>query len=260
MKKYLSLFALLCALILVTACSQKAKEDPVYDDKFMLDLAKGLEERWAYTDDPKNNTEISIKKGFETALSKELEKIEPYQDLKFKDSKLKESALSYINEIKNGQKIVETFGSDSFYTNWDKHYKARNEKLIAINTIQEIKVSKKYQSTLEELLASGKEVQNKRTAETAIDDLFKTFSFTRDEVKSDEYHSEYTTTVENTSGVAIKNISGIIKLLDDQGVVVDQVPIYANDWKVNEKRVFEFITTKTFTKTEIVLEMKQIGE
>ncbi|SUN72126.1 Uncharacterised protein [Streptococcus infantarius] len=79
-----------------------------YDNDFVTDLGKALDARWTYTDDKANADVVMTEEGYETATQTELDVIEKYQDLKFKDSKLKEAALAYINELKNGLKVAKT--------------------------------------------------------------------------------------------------------------------------------------------------------
>lgn len=159
MKRMFLVISLLFVSIIVAGCGTTStkKEVKYYDNDFVTDSGKALDARWTYTDDKANADVVMTEEGYETATQTELDVIEKYQDLKFKDSKLKEAALAYINELKNGLKVAKTYGSDSFYDNWEKHYNSRTSKLIAINDIKKIEVSEKNQSILDELLASGKE-------------------------------------------------------------------------------------------------------
>lgn len=93
--------------------------------------------------DKANADVVMTEEGYETATQTELDVIEKYQDLKFKDSKLKEAALAYTNELKNGLEVAKTYGSDSFYDNWEKHYDSKTSKLITINDIKKVEVSEK---------------------------------------------------------------------------------------------------------------------
>ena len=160
-----------------------------------------------------------------------------------------------INELKNGLKVAKTYGSDSFYDNWEKHYNSRTSKLIAINDIKKIEVSEKNQSILDELLASGKEVQTKNKNEDTIKSFADSLTFTLDEANSDESASYYiyTATAENTTQLNFEYLSLNIKLIDDQGTTVDTQPIYESNWAANEKRNLEFTTDKTFSTIQITV-------
>lgn len=89
------------AILFLTACANGTKKEEVYDDKFIQDLKKGLESRWDYTD---SSDFKESEKSYQTAIDKELSQIEKYNDLKFSDNKLKELAVSYINELNEGKK------------------------------------------------------------------------------------------------------------------------------------------------------------
>ncbi|MGC4441147.1 hypothetical protein ABXW85_20015, partial [Streptococcus suis] len=79
-------------------------------------------------------------------------------------------------------------------------------KLIAINAIKKIKVSSKYQDILDELLASGKEVNQNNKNKEKLTNFVKTIAFTKDEAESSEDYFYYTATVENTTGLKISNL------------------------------------------------------
>lgn len=257
MKKMFLVISLLFVSIIVAGCGTTStkKEVKYYDNDFVTDLGKALDARWKYTDDKANADVVMTEEGYETATQTELDVIEKYQDLKFKDSKLKEAALAYINELKNGLEVAKTYGSDSFYDNWEKHYNSRTSKLIAINDIKKIEVSEKNQSILDELLASGKEVQTKNKNEDTIKSFADSLTFTLDEANSDESASYYiyTATAENTTQLNFGYLSLNIKLFDNQGTTVDTQPIYENNWTANEKRNLEFITNKTFSTIQITV-------
>lgn len=245
MKKwFLGLLTITC-LVLV-GCSKKTNEKTYYDDKFMSSLAKGLESRWAYVD---NNSDES-KVDYTTAIQKELDEINKYSDLSFKDSKLQEAAISYINSLKNCKSVAQTFGADSFYENWSDAYDNRTEALNKINKIQKIKVSKANQKNLDELLASGKEVQNNNESKEQVTNLVNSLSFTKDEESSFDEYGEYTATVTNNTELTIEDLSVIAKLKNEQGVVVDEQYLSFNNWTPNETRQVDFMTDKSFSTIE----------
>lgn len=245
----------LLSVLFLSACSNSTKEqEKYYDSDFMSSLEKGLENRWAYTNNKSNADEVLSKKGYTTATQKELEQIKKYQNLKFKNSKLQEAALAYINELKEGLSVAKTYGSKSFDENWSKHYDARTSKLIAINAIKKIKVSSKYQDILDELLASGKEVNQNNKNKEKLTNFVKTIAFTKDEAESSEDYFYYTATVENTTGLKISNLGLSIKLIDDQGVTIDTQTIFIDSWDKNEKRKLEFSTSETFSSMQVSLD------
>ena len=111
MKRMFLVISLLFVSIIVAGCGTTStkKEVKYYDNDFVTDSGKALDARWTYTDDKANADVVMTEEGYVTATQTELDVIEKYQDLKFKDSKLKEAALAYINELKNGLKVAKTY-------------------------------------------------------------------------------------------------------------------------------------------------------
>lgn len=253
-KLFLGLITITC-LILV-GCSKKTSEKTYYDDKFMSSLAKGLESRWTYVD----NNDDESKEFYTVAIKKELDEVNKYSDLSFKDSKLQEAAISYINSLKKCKEIAQTFGADSFYEKWFDAYDQRTEALNKINKIKKIKVSKANQKNLDELLASGKEVQKNNKAKEQVTKLINSLSFVKDEEKSFEEYGEYTATTTNNTEYTIEDLSVIAKLKNDQGVVVDEQYLIFNNWTPNETRQAEFGTDKTFSTIEYSIDYIEIKD
>lgn len=247
MRKITLLFLLLLGVFTLSACTS-SKGDKTYDEAFVKSLAKGLDARWEYVDDNQEDSANSFKK----AINKELVDIQEYKDKKFKDSKLQELAISYINELNNGLEITKTFGSDSFYSKWDKHVAKRTSLLSEINEIKTIPVQDK--DALSELLAQGNEVKDNNEKKESIENLVKNINFTVNNEKSDEYTKYYTATVENTTKYLIKDIYLTINLVNADGVTVSTQYVSANNWAPGGKTLFEFtqyIGDNAFTTTQI---------
>ncbi|QIM47094.1 hypothetical protein GPZ88_08630 [Streptococcus ruminicola] len=255
MKKWFLGFIAIICLVLV-GCSKKTDEKTYYDDKFMSSLAKGLESRWAYTD----SCDDESKEFYTTAIKKELDEIGEYSNLSFKDSKLQEEAIAYINSLKECNKVAQTFGADSFYEKWFDAYDNRTEVLNKINKIKKIKVSKANQKNLDELLASGKEVQNNNNAKEQVLNLINSLSFAKNEEDSFEEYAEYTATVTNNTEFTIEDLSVVAKLKNDQGVVVDEEYLSLNNWTPSETRQVEFGTDKTFSTIEYSIDYIEIKD
>ncbi|EUJ47982.1 hypothetical protein MCOL2_17702 [Listeria fleischmannii FSL S10-1203] len=156
MKKIL--LVLMAALLSVglTACGDEPKAEEKYsDDAYLKAMAKGLEDRWDYAD---STTDDVSRKLYETAAQKELDQIKGFTDSKFKDSKLQEKAIQYINVTKESKKIAGEYGSDSFDSDWSKNADTRNQILADIDKEFNIPISKEYQTLLDEQNAKGKEV------------------------------------------------------------------------------------------------------
>ena len=107
------IFALFVAILFIGGCSssQPKEAEKTYDNEFITALAKGLDARWEVYE--KNKNEL-----FSTNSARypkfELKEIEEYKDKKFEDDKLKELAITYINELKATQKAAEEGNRDDF--------------------------------------------------------------------------------------------------------------------------------------------------
>ena len=247
MKKIAILLLLLVGIVTLSACTN-SNESKTYDGAFIKSLAKGLDARWKFIDNDKSDSASSFKK----AINKELDEISEYKDKKFKDSKLQELAISYINELNNGLEIAKTYGSDSFETKWDEHIGKRTSLLSAIDKINSIPVQDK--DSLSELLAQGNEVKDNNAKKEAIENLVKNINFTVDNTKSNEYTKYYSATVENTTEYLIKDIYLTINLVNADGVTVGTQYVSANNWAPSGKTLFEFSQFKgdnEFTTTQV---------
>lgn len=255
-KKFLTVLLFMAVLTLV-GCSKSSntkKETKYYDQDFITALQDGMIARWDYfakKDEDKKHVDSGS--DYQKFVNLELKSISKYENLKFKDSKLKEYAISYINEMNNGLKVAKTFGSESFNQKWFEHQNRRKELIVEINRIQKLKVPEKHQHWIDELLAGGKEVKQNNKNEQVVKDFVNKIEFARNEEKSDEHTSYYEVTVENTTGLTIKELGIEVKLLDANGVVVGTEYINAPNWAKNEKRLLGFMTFKDFEKTEYVV-------
>lgn len=245
--KWIRIVGLMLVFLILASCGKKeTKEEKFYDDDFVNALAKGLESRWKYIDEnPQDNSADNYKKAIDT----ELKELEPYKDKKFKDDKLKELALAYINQLKEGKNAAEKFGSDSFYEVWSKHVNERTRILSEISNIKEIPVKDK--KILDELLAKGKEVTDNKEKEQTIKDFITSITFVKNENESNEYMQKYEAIVENTTQYTFKSFSISINLINSEGVTVETTYANTQNWKPGSKVKLEFMTDKEFTTTEI---------
>lgn len=223
-------------------------ESKTYDQQFMTSLEKGLEKRWSEANKDKE-TKVSYKK----SIQAELDNVEQYKDKNFKNSKLQEQAIAYINVLNESKDELDTFGSDEFYEKWDKTYDDRTSILVKINKIQKIKVSgDKNENQLDELLGNGKSATKNTNSTDKLNSILKETSF---EAQPKDYEEDTFTTyraaVKNTTGADISDFTATVKLVNNDGVVVDSQYIDSEEWLQDETSQFEFMTDKDFSKTEI---------
>ncbi|NQN87206.1 hypothetical protein HO997_04665 [Streptococcus suis] len=250
MKKFFGLFFIVCSFVLFMGCGRTTQKEKTYDDDFVKSLAKGLDNRWALSDSVEFEESAT---NYKKIIQKELDEVQEYTDKKFSSSQLQEQALAYINELKSGLEIAETYGADSFYTEWMNHTNRRTSILLSIQSIKEIPV--KDTGILEELLAKGKEATQLNEKETAVKNLVSNLTYTLDESKSNEYSKYYFVEVENTTPYLIKDIGLSVNLINDAGVIVETTYISSSNWKPGTKVRMEFIVGDTeFTTTETTIE------
>lgn len=211
--------------------SQSKEAEKTYDDDFITALAKGLDARWDVSEKDKNAP-------FSTDSAKypkfELKEIEEYKDKKFEDDKLKELAITYINELKATQKAAEEENRDVY----DSHQFKRYSLLVSINNIKEIPV--KNQKILKETLADGRKIKNNNAKQEAINNLISSVKFEVDQEKSNQFSTEYYAIVENTTEYNIDYVDLLVTLKDSDDVNYRTTYASQSNWKKGTKVRFEF--------------------
>lgn len=209
-----------------------------------------MEKRWDYTN--KYEDEEIKKEILEEATNLEIIEIDEFKDLKFEDDKLKELAISYINELKDGLEALDSFGADSFYEKWDDHYSKRTALLLEIDENYEIPISSDYVAILDELKATGREVLQEADKNEELKKFLKKIEFEVDEKQSDDYIKYYVAIIENTTNYNFIEFSVDLKLIDSDGVTVGTEYTFTSNWNKGEKAKLEFITSEDFEKIEVI--------
>lgn len=239
------IFALFVAILFIGGCassqpketektydsSQSKEAEKTYDDDFITALANGLDARWDGWEKYKNAP-------FSTDFAKypkfELKEIEEYKDKKFEDDKLKELAITYINELKETQKAAEGDDVDG----WQLHQYKRYTLLVSINNIKEIPA--KNQKVLKETLSDGHKVEKENTKQEAIKNLISSVKFEVDQKKSNQFSTEYYAIVENTTEYNIDYVDLLVTLKDSDDVNYRTTYASQSNWKKGTKVRFEF--------------------
>ncbi|NLR08707.1 MULTISPECIES: FxLYD domain-containing protein [Lactobacillaceae] len=251
MKRIVTIAILLFAGLSLTACGSKKSETKYYDSDFISALESGLQKRWAITDTVKD-----IDKASQDTLTKsvnaELDVVKPYENKKFKNDKLHEQAITYINALKDQKTALKSYDKSNFFDKWNKAYNTRTQMIVKINQKHKLKVADKYKSDLTELTRHGDEVANQDQKTEAINALVKSIKFKQ--AKDDGYNYTYDAKVKNNSGYSFKNFGIKVKLMDSDKTVVDTQLTYVDDWDKNQTSQFEFMTDKKFNSYEVVLD------
>lgn len=227
-------------------------EDAQYADKnYLKDMRKGLEARWDYIDSGKGD-QVSQKEAYQKDVDLELEHIDKYTNESFRDSKLKQYALEYINAVKDqGEALEYPTGSEKFYKAWDKAKTERSKLIVLINDKYDLKISDKYKKWLDEARAEAKEAKEESDIKSKLEEQIQNAEVTKVDRGFGSF--EYEVTLENTTKKTIKSCGINITFFDADGVVVGTTSDYTNDWKNGMKTKFTFYETEGAVKYELKL-------
>ncbi len=261
-KKIIFLGVTLLACLFIVGCgnnkgktgSTKKESTSYYDESFIKTLASGLDARWNYIDSQKYKNDdylTQLKTCVETEYN--VLKKDPFSEKKFKDSKLKELALAYKNELENGVSIINksTAASiESYDSPWTDHYNNRSKLLVEINSKKEIPVKNKKQ--LKDLINNGTAVKKNEELKSKIDNTLSKISFSEEASTDSSNYKKYTAVVENDMGVDFKNFSAKVYLEDSNGTRIETEYISADDWNIGQKVTFSLSTDKTFASYKVI--------
>lgn len=251
MKRILTLVAVTLVGLSLVACGSQKSKTKYYDSDFISALEDGLQKRWAITDTVKDIDKAS-QDTLDKSVDAELKVVKPYENKKFKNDKLHEQALTYINALKDQKTALKSYDKSNFFDKWNKAYNVRTKMIVEINQKYKLKVADKYKSDLTELTRHGDEVatENKKTEAIAV--LIKSIKFKQ--TKDDGYTYTYDAKVKNTSGYSFKNFGIKVKLMDAKKTTIDTQYVSADDWNKGQTNQFEFMTDKKFSSYKIVLD------
>ncbi len=235
--KIILIAASACALIasatLLTACAGNSGRDQTgyADDSFMQSLAKGFEARDALAE---NSTKSSnSEKYYEMLVDAELAQVEQYQNAQFESSKLQESAIAYINSLKDQRTAAESYSTDNdkFQQEWQRAYDKRTSLLKTFVDDYGLTVSSSCQDDLNKLVGHGKKVERETNQKAAAESLANKIN-----LEFTEQYSSVTgkATVTNDTGYDFDYISFSVEMFDQGGVKVETSSLYANHWLAGE--------------------------
>lgn len=246
----LALLLLLIGLLLPSPNYFIGDKNKTYDNEFINSLAKGLNNRWGivYLNDKdkvkdKDKDKESIK-DFRDYIDCELIEIDKYNNRNFKDSKLKEFANAYINNLKETKEAIlkkksilgKNFVDSTFTDEWYKYQRKRYELLLDINSIVEIPVKNK--KSLNKILKSGKEIKEFNRVYGILVDTFKPEDFEVENVRNEK---RYIGNFENTTGYDVGHIYLTIHFYDEKDEGVFSISVEPEGiWKNGTKKSFEF--------------------
>lgn len=245
MKKKLAVM-LACALALVglSACSSNStSQEPQYaDDTAMATIAKGFEARCKAIDQMEaDGKDTQTTKAYKKFVNTELDMDKPLKDEKFKDSKMQEDVLSYINALEATKDILDnsSMASDNFWTDWNEGYNKRCEAMKVLVDKYDLKVSEAYQDDLDDIVNNGKAVAKKNEADEQLNNLFANVTFDKQGDGYDNSWFTYSAIVENSTDKTYTNVSLTLALYDADGVRQGETYASINTWAAGEKAKVE---------------------
>ena len=230
------------ALLVGCAAQQSSQEQPQYSDEaFMQWLAKGYEARDALAGKtPKADKSAEY---YEKLVDAELGQVEKYQGSQFEDSKLQESAIAYINSLKDQRAAAELYSTDNdqFKKDWQKAYDKRTALLKTFVGDYGLTVSASCQDSLDKLVSHGKKVERDSSEKAAVESLASSIDL--------EFSEKYSSvsgqaTVANNTGYDFDYVNFNVELFDESGVKVETASLYATHWLNGETIVLNCYTSQ----------------
>ncbi len=230
------------------------------DEDFINDLAKGLEARWALSEseDYEYVEGTQEHRDFYSSLLKaELDIIsnKNYENATFKDSKLKEKAISYLNCLHDQEEALTyvTVDYDKYAELWESAYNKRTQLITDFAQNYGLTVSDKYKTTLSDMITNASVVDEKQHQEEALQKLVDSISFERVENEEDSDWVTYKAIVENTMDYDIVELDIDVNLIDSDGVNVSTEFVSVDNIARGEKGKLEFSTDEQFEKTKLTI-------
>lgn len=236
------LVLLICSLGFISACSQNdanAAKSKYVDDKAMNVIAAGFERRSDVIESNANDDDPHSTENIQEAIEAEIKNDKELKNARFKDSKMQQDVITYLNLLDDQLKVTEDYSQSSsdYYEEWNKVYDKRSAQLKKLVDNYGLEVREKYEDDFNDLIKNGKSVAEKTRYEDAINSLIQGANFE----KSDDGYGLYTYTavVGNTSGVSFSNVSLTLALYDADDIKAEETYADTSSWAPGEKVKFE---------------------
>ena len=236
------LVLLICSLGFISACSQNATnlDKPKYvDGKAMNVIATGFEKRSDIIESNANDDDPHSTENIQEAIEAGIKNDEELKNARFKDSKMQQDVITYLNLLDDQLKVTEDYSQSSadYYEEWNKVYDKRSAQLKKLVDNYGLEVGEKNKDDFNDLIKNGKSVAEKTRNEDAINSLIQGANFE----KSDDGYGLYTYTavVENTSGISFSNVSLTLALYDADDIKAEEIYADISSWAPGEKVKFE---------------------
>lgn len=241
MTRICSLAACVAMALSISACGESAKDEPDYaDETAMSVIARGFEKRSDKIDEIlAKDEDTSTTKNRKIIVQTELDNDRQLKDERFKNSRMQEDVISYINELEDTMTLLKS-GSPTdvdFIDKWNAIYDERSKLLKKFVDDYGLTVDDKYRDSLEELTANGTAATKKDAVNEAITGLVEGTAF---EKHDDGYGSfTYSAAIRNDTDYDFNDVSIILALYDAQGVKVEETYAHTSSWPKGESVRFE---------------------
>lgn len=240
MKLFNKILSAVVASTLLFGCSSNDENKTPGDKEFILNVEKALEDRWDVADetDANNLSGAKQQRAFEKAIKVEYDAIGKLSKYEFEDKDLKKAAEIYMKGLDLQKEGVQYVGTDD-YNNQNKTWiLGMNYRIVSLKTFEKdfgLTVGSKYKEDFDDMLAQYSVAKKEVAIQEFVNDLQSKITYTKDEAKSDECTTYYTTVIENTTEYTIDSLQIQIDFLDESGVVIEQEADYLQNIAAESK-------------------------
>lgn len=223
------------------------------DAQFLNALKIGLQNRWDLTNNETTIEVMGIEISTSTAddyrkyVQKELDQILTYENATFNDEELGEYAREYIEALHMQEKALAyaDVDNDKYKNEWMGGLDKRAEVLKKLVSEYGFTVDNEYLSNLNEIVLREEVNKEQEDWEQQIQKMVNVdYTLSSDGNTSKTYEM----VIENITAVNFKSFYVSIKLVNDEGVVVETVNTKTvKDFASGQKVVFSFKTEKEFS-------------
>ena len=256
MKRTFALILVLLMAISVGACGTQQPEEsmpPDYcDEDFLNDLKAGLIARWDFTEDT-NNSELPENEYRTTCVRFEFDRLEQYKTGLFKDSKLQERALSYINLLNDQLDALNLFSADyeKYRALWSETYDKRTQLITALINDYNIEFPEKYSEIVSNMLYNSKTVTENNEMQEKIQKMVDSLNF--ELIENDYGFKTYRAIIENITEKTITDFALDVSLINNDDIIVETTGAYAQNLEPGQKAYIEFSSSADFSTYKVKL-------
>ena len=220
---------------------KKCEYELTTDRQFIRALEDALMERWDIVLKDEESGAYVDGERYKEYCQLELKHIKEFKNKEFNDQQLQEYANKYIDALNTGMDATIHFNNN--YTAFDKTWsEITSQRVMLIGKFvndYKLKVDEKYQDVMDDMLIDASSVQQEEDFKSISQKIADSAILE----KKDAY--KYSVTMTNTSDKTYDYYSMTIKVLDQNGTVVENGVIsQIKDWQPNQKVAVDAYFTK----------------